>query len=165
MHIRIVLAAIVAAASVGNAPLAFAQSASPLDVLSDRVSIPVDEARVFSVPKDVATVVIGNPSITDVTFTQDRRGAILTGKSFGSTNILLLSRSGDRVANAIVSVVRSPDSVTVTHGDKRATFSCAPRCAPTQTIGDSPEVTGQISAQIQERTNAASNASAAAAAR
>ena len=124
--------------------------------LSGAVEIPADEARVFAVPAGVATVVIGNPAITDVAFTADRRGAIFTGRSFGVTNVLLLTESGDALGSAQVRVVRNPGLVTVTHGDKRTTFSCEPRCAPTAAIGDAAEVTGPIAAQVQERTTAAS---------
>lgn len=152
-------AVIMLSAALGAAPAA-AQStgtAAP-PALGGKVEIPVDEARVFAVPSGVSTVVIGNPAITDVVFTLDRQGAIFTGRSFGATNVLFLAESGDTVKSAQVRVVRAPGLLTVTHGDKRATFACDPRCAPTQSIGDAPEVTIPIGAQVQERTNAAAAA-------
>ncbi len=147
-------AALMLYAALCTAP-AVAQSTSPAG-LAGKVEIPVDEARVFAVPSGVAAVVVGNPMITDVVFTSDRRGVIFTGRSFGATNVLFLTESGDTVKSAQVRVVRAPGLLTVTHGDKRATFACDPRCAPTQSIGDAAEVTGPIGAQVQERTNAAS---------
>ena len=60
---------------------------------AETVTVSVDEARIMQLPDNVATIVIGNPLIADATL-QSGGVLVLTGKGFGSTNMLALNRSG-----------------------------------------------------------------------
>lgn len=112
----------------------------------------VDRASVVRAPAETATVVIGNPLIADAT-TQKNGVMIVTGKSFGSTNIMLLDSSGAVLSETIVNVRRANDgTVVVQRGGKRESFACNPRCEPTLSIGDAPEAFSQTAAQITQRS-------------
>lgn len=106
---------------------------------ADNISVNVDEARIMRLPEGVATVVIGNPLIADATL-QSGGILVLTGKGYGSTNLLALDRSGHVVTNKTVKVVgdKGSDLVVVYRGMERESYSCAPVCERRITLGDSP---------------------------
>lgn len=118
----------------------------------------VDRASVVRAPAETATVVIGNPLIADAT-TQKNGVMIVTGKSFGSTNIMLLDASGAVLSETIVNVRRGNDgTVVVQRGGKRESFACNPRCEPTLSIGDAQETFSQTAAQITQRSGLSTGA-------
>ena len=106
---------------------------------ADTVSVNVDQARVMKLPERIATVVIGNPLIADATL-QSGGIVVLTGKGFGSTNMLALDRSGRVVMDKTVEVLgpATSDLVVVYKGTDRESYSCSPECAPRITLGDAP---------------------------
>ena len=56
---------------------------------NDPVSVQVNMARILRISAPAATVIIGNPGVADVTI-QDPQTLILTGKSYGQTNLIVL---------------------------------------------------------------------------
>jgi len=81
-------------------------------------------------------VIVGNPGIADVTI-QDPQTLILTGRSFGKTNLIILDSIGNPIADIILSVVlQRAGFMTVYQGAARTTLSCAPNCQPTIMLGD-----------------------------
>lgn len=120
------------------------------------LEVVVDRASVVRAPAGTATVIVGNPMIADAT-TQKNGVLIVTGKSFGSTNIMLLDGAGAVLSDTVVNVRRANDgSVVVQRGAKRESFSCNPRCEPTLSIGDTSETFGQTASQITQRTGMSS---------
>ena len=104
---------------------------------ADTIYATVDRAKVLRVARAASTVIVGNPSIADATI-QDSRTLIITGVSFGSTNLIVLDQNSEPIADEVI-VVRPAEEtlVTVFRGASRATVSCTPTCAPTITVGDS----------------------------
>src|SRR5581483_12207162 len=51
----------------------------------DAISVNVDQAKLFKLPNRVATIVVGNPLIADVTL-QNGGIIVVTGKGYGATN-------------------------------------------------------------------------------
>ena len=64
-------------------------------VADEPIVVRLDQATLFKVPDHAATVVLGNPLIADVTI-QSGGIAVLTGKGYGGTNVIVLDR-GRRV--------------------------------------------------------------------
>lgn len=128
---------------------------------ADDVTVSVDEARIMKLPDRVATIVIGNPLIADAAL-QGGGVLVLTGKGFGSTNLLALDRAGKIVMNTTVQVrgPTSSDLVVVYKGVERESYSCTPECERRLTLGDSPAYFGGILAQAGSRTGGAAGASA-----
>jgi Flp pilus assembly secretin CpaC len=105
----------------------------------DTIVVHLDEARVIALPDRAATVVIGNPLIADISV-QPGGLAILTGKSYGATNIIVIDRGGAVLAEHDVEVQESSDKiVAVYRGVNRSTYSCTPECAARVTLGDQTE--------------------------
>lgn len=142
-----------AMAVVGGAGAAKAQEADgPLQV-------EMNQSRLMKLPDGVATLVIGNPSIADGTM-QGSGLLVLTGKSFGRTNLIALDHAGTVLVERELAVVRAPaagDVVTVYRGPGggRQTLNCDPRCEPSITIGDAPDVFDATLKQINERNTLA----------
>ncbi|MCY1381743.1 hypothetical protein D9M69_696920 [compost metagenome] len=113
-------------------------------------------ARVLRISAPAATVIVGNPGIADVTI-QDPQTLILTGKSFGQTNLIVLDSFGEPIADTLIEVVQmQAGTTTVYQGQLRTTLACAPVCQPTVMMGDDNTFTGQALASsqlVQSATN------------
>jgi Flp pilus assembly secretin CpaC len=106
---------------------------------SDLISVVVDQATIVKLPDRIATLVVGNPLIADVSL-QPGGTMIVTGKSYGATNVMAIDRSGAVLVNRLVEVGGSTDKlVTVFRGLSRETYSCNPTCERRITLGDGPE--------------------------
>lgn len=105
----------------------------------EMVMVEVDRAEIMRLDLDAATIVVGNPAIADAAVF-DRNTLILTGKSFGSTNMLILDDDNTVVGEFIMQVVGARDTQTVVYrGNQRTTLNCAPTCEQTLTVGDNAE--------------------------
>jgi Flp pilus assembly secretin CpaC len=103
---------------------------------TDPISVKVNMARILRISAPAATVIIGNPGVADITI-QDPQTLVLTGRSYGQTNLIVLDAAGNPVADTIVSVVQGQaDLLTVYMGTARQTLACEPVCQPTIMLGD-----------------------------
>lgn len=103
---------------------------------NEPITVKANMARILRISAPAATVIIGNPGVADVTI-QDPQTLVLTGKSFGETNLIVLDSAGNPVADTMVSVIQAnSDTITVYMGTARTTLSCQPVCQPTVTLGD-----------------------------
>jgi Flp pilus assembly secretin CpaC len=108
------------------------------------VSVNANMARVLRLSAPASTVIIGNPAVADVTI-QDPQTLVLTGKSFGRTNMIILDSRGDPIADTMVEVTQLvSDTITVFMGNQRTSLSCAPTCQPTIMLGDDGSYTSQV---------------------
>jgi len=105
----------------------------------DPIPVIVDQAAIVKLPARIATLVVGNPLIADVTL-QPGGTMIVTGKGYGSTNVMAIDRDGTVLLNRIIRVDGPTDKlVTVFRGVNRETYSCTPICEQRITLGDGPE--------------------------
>ena len=126
-------------------------AAGPMENLSNAVVVTVDQAKVFRVSRPAATVIIGNPAIVDGTV-EDDQTIVLTGRSFGVTNLIVLDQNGDSIVDRQVVVQGSEvNTVRIYRRSVRETFACAPVCEATLTIGDSSTKFRASAEQIEQR--------------
>lgn len=126
--------------------LSFAGAANPAWAADDApITVNVNMARVLRISSPAATIIVGNPGIADVTI-QDPKTLVLTGKSFGQTNLIVLDGAGNPVADTLIDVVQLQAGImTVYEGTARTSLACAPVCQPTIMLGDQVEFTsGQV---------------------
>ena len=149
MKHKLIGLALAAVMTAGFSTTSLAESVS--DVNGRSVLVTVDQAKVFRVSRPASTIIIGNPAIVDATI-QDDQTLILTGRSFGVTNLIVLDGNGDALVDQPV-VVRASETNTVRiyRRDSRATLACSPVCEPTLTIGDDNAAFDFASGQIQAR--------------
>jgi Flp pilus assembly secretin CpaC len=95
-----------------------------------------DQSQLLRLPKPASEIIIGNPSIADVSV-QSGNLLVVTGKTFGITNMIVLDQ--DRAVMMEVRVLVKRDEgkvVNLTRGTDRQSYNCTPQCNPSITIGD-----------------------------
>lgn len=94
-----------------------------------------DHSAILTLPKPPGTIVVGNPSIADVTLDGDR--VLLHGRNFGNTNVTILDQSGTILRDYDIYVtLQEANIATVFKNGGRASYSCTPNCQPMLTVGD-----------------------------
>jgi Flp pilus assembly secretin CpaC len=135
MSFRSSLVALAAIAALITPVAAVAESAP--------VSVKVNMARILRINAPAATVIVGNPGIADVAI-QDPQTLVLTGKSYGQTNLIILDTQGNPIADTMIEVVQEQAGlVTVYLGDRRTSLNCEPVCQPIIMLGDDSSYTGE----------------------
>jgi Flp pilus assembly secretin CpaC len=135
-HLRFVLVLALGALAAAPAAVQAAPTTTAPAASNDPISVTVNMARILRISAPAATVIIGNPIVADVTI-QDPQTLVLTGKSYGETNLIVLDSGGNPIADTTISVVQGEaDLLTVYMGTARTTLSCKPICQPTITLGD-----------------------------
>lgn len=124
----------------------------------ETVTVTVDRAKVFRIEEAASTVIVGNPFIADVAM-HDRFTVVVTGKSYGSTNLVILDQKGAPIIDEVI-MVRGNDEnvVSVTRNSIRQTFSCAPVCEPTLRLGDNKDAFNNYAEQATTRNQLAEQA-------
>ena len=119
------LAAVIAAA----APRAFA---------AEPIVVHLDQATILKLPDRATTVVIGNPLIADMSI-QPGGLAVLTGKGYGETNVVVLDKSSAVLMEKTVEVKAPQEPLVMVYrgnAGTRQTYSCTPECSPRIMLGD-----------------------------
>jgi len=102
----------------------------------DSIVVQTDHAQVLKLPPRATTIIIGNPMIADVSV-QKNGSMVVTGKSFGTTNLIAQDSSGAVIGESLIRVEAATEGVVVVQrGMERETYSCQPRCQPTLALGD-----------------------------
>ena len=113
--------------------------AAPVPPIPDSIAVSVDQAKLVKLPGKVATIVVGNPLIADVTL-QPGGIIVVTGKGYGATNFIALDRAGEVLVDRVIQVEGpSEQLVTVYRGVERESYSCMPICQRRVTLGDGGE--------------------------
>ena len=119
------------------------QAASAQDLI-----VKFDQASIVRLSRAASEIIVGNPSIIDVSI-QSGTSMVLTGKSFGITNIIALDSQGQVIRDQRVMVRVDDDRmVVINSGGKKNTFACTPTCAPTLTVGDDQEFMAKTNATM-----------------
>lgn len=111
-----------------------------------------DQSQLLRLPRPVAEVIIGNPSIADVSI-QGGNLLVVTGKTFGMTNIIALDAERNIIQDQRVIVERDQQRIVNVHrGIARNSFSCTPNCSSTLIIGDDLAYFESINKQARNKT-------------
>lgn len=121
----------------------------------ETITVRVDQATLAAVPERVATLVVGNPAIADVSL-QPGRLLVVTGKSYGVTNLIALDRGGAVLMERSIEVRETRENVVyVYRGVTRESYSCAPFCERRINLGDTPDYFNATLGQSAARNNLA----------
>jgi Flp pilus assembly secretin CpaC len=139
--------------------LAFGFAGLSTALANDRaIRVDIDYARIVKIPEGASTLVIGNPIIADVTMLKTSQLMVITGKSFGTTNLIVLDKSGAQVGESIVTVVPSEDKLVVQRGSHRESVSCNPRCAKAVDLADDVAYMNSVIEAVKAHDSAATSA-------
>lgn len=121
-----------AKASTGLVASAASANAKPIE----NIIVTYDQSTLLPLPRPAAEIIIGNASIADVSV-QSTNMLIITGKSFGITNMIVLDAKREIIFEKRLQVKREEAMVlNLQRGTLRQTYNCTPQCNPTVTVGD-----------------------------
>ena len=116
--------------------LAASLALSAIRANASELVVKYDQSQLLRIDRPVSEIIIGNPSIADVSI-QSKQLLVVTGKSFGKTNIILLDTEKNVIREQLVVVQQDQTQVVNLHrGGARESYNCSPRCNPTITVGD-----------------------------
>lgn len=103
---------------------------------ADDLVVQYDQARLLRLPEPASSILVGNPSIAEVSMHSSTL-LVVTGKTFGVTNLIVLDDTG-RVIMSERLMVKADDQkvVSVQKGTASQTYNCVPKCEPVLKIGD-----------------------------
>lgn len=128
------------------------------------VQVPVDQARIVELAGEPGTIVVGNPAIADVTL-RNNNLLIVQGKSYGTTNIIILTRDGEQIANMDVLVeATNKHALSIFKSGARLSYRCKPFCEGELNAGDNPQHFNQLREQSAGKAAGAAGGAAATAA-
>ncbi|MEX1060920.1 MAG: pilus assembly protein N-terminal domain-containing protein [Methyloceanibacter sp.] len=118
---------------------------------SNDVEVLIDQATLVRLDRPAQEIVVGNPSIADVSV-QSGKVLVVTGKSYGETNLIVMDADGKVIANRKL-IVQDPRTgfVTLYKGSARFTLDCAPNCTTPLVIGDDSDYFEVISKEIKTK--------------
>lgn len=118
-----------------------------------------DQSQLLRLPRPAAEIIVGNPSIADVSL-QDGNLLVVTGKTFGITNVIALDGDRNIIQDQRVMVERDDRKIVNLHkGSERYTFSCTPNCEPNLTIGDEKNFFDLVNSHNSAKTKFSDGAS------
>ena len=106
---------------------------------AEELTINTDQSQVITVDRPPGTIVVGNPTIADVTL--QGNFVIVHGRVFGKTNIIVLDENGNQLGNYAINVVSDDDYEVVIFksavlGSVRETYTCKTNCESVFHVGD-----------------------------
>jgi hypothetical protein len=133
-------------------------SANP--AAAEPLALLTDQTKALTVAKTPATIVVGNPSIADVTI-QDNN-IFLHGRAFGTTNIILLDEAGATMSEFEVTVTNGISTHVAVYrgGYFRYSMVCAPVCEGELQQGDEKEYFSTLLSQANGKLGLATGKTA-----
>ncbi|MCX7899754.1 MAG: pilus assembly protein N-terminal domain-containing protein [Methylocystis sp.] len=120
------------------------------------IRVELDYARIVKIPAGAQTMVIGNPAVADVSMLRASQLMVITGRSFGTTNLIVLDKTGAQVGESLITVVPPQDKLVVQRGMHRESYSCAPNCAPSIDLADDGQYMSQTIEALKKHESAGS---------
>jgi Pilus formation protein N terminal region len=153
------------AAMLAGVSMIAALALSAGQVRAEDLIVKFDQSQLLQLPRPAAEIIIGNPAVADVSI-QSGNLLVITGKSFGITNIIALDSERKVIQDQRILVRR--DEVKVVNVYKaglRSSYNCAPQCNPQLMPGDDPKYFNEYEATASKKIGfsekAADSASAA----
>ncbi|HUQ36181.1 MAG TPA: pilus assembly protein N-terminal domain-containing protein [Aestuariivirga sp.] len=139
---------------VTSSALALAFLHTSASLAAQELIIKTDQTQLISISGTPGTVVIGNPSIADVTVHGNR--LFVHGRAYGSTNMIILDENGNQLTTLDVTVMLGgQNNLQIYKAGARYSYVCAPDCQGTLQSGDSVGFFGDISKMDAKKSGVA----------
>ena len=124
---------------------------APAIAASDMV-VMQDQAKMLSLTGEAATVVVGNPSIADVSV--QGTNVFVHGRSYGTTNVIVLDGEGNQLAMLDVTVMKARGhGINVFRAGAKYSYACAPTCESTPEPGDQKDYFSDTMGHIKVKSD------------
>jgi Flp pilus assembly secretin CpaC len=136
------------AAALGSAAILMAATAS-----ADQVYVESSKTIALPLNGSAASIVIGNKNIADVSVHNESL-IFVTGKSYGTTNLLVFDKEGRQIyASDVLVTASSSHFVTINKAGNSFTYDCSANCRSVLSVGDQADYFSTlIDQQLQMQT-------------
>ena len=94
----------------------------------------LNHAKVLKLDRPVSKVIVGNAKVADATVA-DSQTIVLTGKAFGTTNLVLLDADGNALLDERILVsIDEANTLRLFRQTVRTVYSCTPACEEHQAL-------------------------------
>lgn len=132
-----------------------AAALAPVAAAKEPFIVQVDQTTTLKLAGAANSVIVGNATVVDITVA-DAHTLLVTGKAFGSTNLIVLDRSGEEIySNTLAVSGTTPDQLTVIRGGGTYSYSCIDKCRPTPMVGDAQDHFGAVMGTVTAKAGAA----------
>ncbi|MEM7330264.1 MAG: pilus assembly protein N-terminal domain-containing protein [Pseudomonadota bacterium] len=115
------------------------------------ITVETGKAKALKLKTNADSVIIGNPNIADVAVHDDTL-LFITGKSYGTTNLMIFDNEGNTIHSSDVVVTANTRSwVSINRAGLNYTYDCAPTCRPTLSPGDENAHYGTVAEQLMQQ--------------
>ena len=99
-----------------------------------QVNVIIDQTQILNLKYPAGSLIVGNPDVAGVAVHDDRT-LLLTGRAFGSTNLIVLDAIGRIIFESQISVGENVEgnSLTIARGLETETYSCTGKCRVAKT--------------------------------
>lgn len=154
------LQGLMAALLAGATIMAAAMAINAAPAMAQDLVVKYDQSQLLRLPRRVSEIIIGNASIADATV-QSGKLLVITGKTFGITNIIALDADKQIIIDKRVVVTRPTATVVnLTRGDARQSYSCTPDCNPSLVIGDDSKYFNKVGKDAKTKVSMSSSSGA-----
>ena len=122
-----------------------------------QLTVEAGKAKAVKLKANADSVIIGNPNVADVAVHDDKL-LFVTGKSFGTTNLMIFDKDGNTLHSSDVVVTANTNTwVSVKRAGANYTYDCSPSCRPTLAAGDEQQHYANVGEQLllQKELNSA----------
>jgi Flp pilus assembly secretin CpaC len=124
---------------------------APAPAQTEDLVVKYDQSQLLRLSRPATEIIIGNPAIADISV-QAGNLLVITGKTFGITNIIALDAERNIIQEQRVLVRRDEAKVVnLQRGTQRQSYNCTPQCNPSITIGDEQAYFDSISKASQNK--------------
>ncbi len=118
------------------------------------------QTRIITLAEKPGTIIVSHPEFVSVQMIAPSK-MLIQGLAAGYTNLLVLSKKGEKVADLDITITNRGDKrfVRVYQAGERATFVCAPECAPAPNMNDSARALLERNLSVQANQSLAKAAS------
>lgn len=142
----------VGAVTLSAAFLLVALTVAPDEARAGDLIVTYDQSQLLRLPRPAAELIVGNPSIADISV-QSGNLLVVTGKTFGVTNLIALDAERNVIQDQRIIVTRDEAGTINLHkADKRQSYTCTPECSPTIVIGDDSEFFETVKKHAEGKT-------------
>lgn len=111
---------------------------APAAAADDVLRVYMNSARILKLDRPVSKVIVGNSEVADATVA-DSKTIVLTGRAYGTTNLVLLDADGNAIVDERILVsIDESNTVRVYKATDRTVLSCTPNCEEHAKTGTTP---------------------------
>ncbi len=120
---------IAAIAALASSMTMVSEAANPAQ--ENEIDVYIDQTQLLHLGTPMGSIIVGNPDVATVAV-HDNHTLLLTGLSFGTTNLIVLDSVGRPIhkSQLMVSERAGSGTLTVARGQETNTYACSNKCRP-----------------------------------